>query len=265
MRPERSGVFNKLAKTYHVFKGKPNTPVQPGYLPGLVISMVLGPEQANYYQSLIGMLRWAVELGRIDIHIDVALLSSYLAQPRIGHLEQVLHIFSYLKHHLNSHLVFDPNYVLWEQAGFQEFDWREFYHDAKEAIPPNAPPPRGHSVQINAFVDADHAGNKVTRQSHTGIIIYLNCAPITWCYKAQSTVESSTFRSEFVAMRILVEMLESLHYKLRMLRIPIDGPSNAFCDNNSVVTILPYQHPHLRKSIMLLHIIEFEKPWRLEY
>jgi hypothetical protein len=225
----------KLAKTNHVFKGKPNTPMQPGYLPGLVISMVLGPEQANYYQILIGMLRWAVELGRIDIHIDVALLSSYLAQPRIGHLEQVLHIFSYLKHHLNSHLVFDPNYVFWEQAGFQEFDWREFYHDAKEAIPPNAPPPRGHSVQINAFVNAVHAGNKVTRRSHTGIIIYLNCAPITWYSKAQSTVESSTFRSKFAAMRILVEMLESLHYKLRMFGIPIDGPSNAFCDNKSVV------------------------------
>jgi hypothetical protein len=112
----------KLAKTNHVLKGKPNTPMQPGYRPELDISTVLGPEQANYYQSLIGVLRWAVELGCINIHIDVALLSSHLAQPHIGHLEQVLHIFSYLEHHLNSHLVFDPNYVSWEQAGFQEFD-----------------------------------------------------------------------------------------------------------------------------------------------
>ena len=36
-------------------------------------------------------------------------------------------------------------------------------------------------------------------------------------------------------MRILVEMLESLRYKLRMMGIPIDGPVNAFCDNKSVV------------------------------
>jgi len=69
---------------------------------------VLGPEQANYFQSLIGILRWAIELGWIDIHIDVALLSSYLAEPRLGHLEQALHIFSYLKYHITSHLVFDP-------------------------------------------------------------------------------------------------------------------------------------------------------------
>jgi hypothetical protein len=87
---------------------------------------------------------------------------------------------------------------------------------------------------MNAFVDADHAGNRITR-SHTGILIYLNCSPITGYSKAQNTVESTTFGSEFIAMRILVDMLESLRYKLRMFGIPIDGAANVFCDNNSVV------------------------------
>jgi hypothetical protein len=103
-----------------------------------------------------------MELGRIDIYIDVSLLSSFLAEPRIGHLEQVLHIFSYLKHHTNSHMVFNPNYISWDQASFTEYDWKEFYLDAKESVPLNAPEPRGNPVQINAFVDADHAGNQVT-------------------------------------------------------------------------------------------------------
>ena len=40
---------------------------------------------------------------------------------------------------------------------------KRFYPDAREAIPDNAASPRGKAVQINAFVDADHAGNKVTR------------------------------------------------------------------------------------------------------
>jgi hypothetical protein len=200
------------------------------------VSPVLGPEQVNYFQSLIGILKWAVELGRVGIHIDVALLSSHLAEPRVGHLEQVFHIFSHLKHHLNSHLVFDSNYIDWDKSSFVEYDWKEFYHEVSEAIPPNAPVPRGQEVQVNAFVDADHTGNKVTRRSQTGIIIYLNCAPIIWFSKAQSTIESSTFGSEFVAMHILVDMLESLRYKLRMFGIPIDGPSNVFCDNKSVIT-----------------------------
>jgi hypothetical protein len=74
--------------------------MQTNYHPELDVSPVLGPDQAKYYQSLIGLLHWAIELGRIDIYIDVSLLSSHLAQPRVGHLDQVLHIFSYLKHHI---------------------------------------------------------------------------------------------------------------------------------------------------------------------
>jgi len=133
-------------------------------------------------------------------------------------------------------MVFNPNYISWDQASFTDYNWKEFYLDAKESVPPNAPDPRGNPVQINAFVDADHAGNQVTRRSHTGILIYLNSAPISWYSKAQSTVESSTFSSEFIALRILVEMLESLQYKLQMFGIPIDGSANVFCDNKSAVT-----------------------------
>jgi hypothetical protein len=100
----------------------------------------------------------------------------------------------------------------------------------------NAPAPRGNPVQVNVFVDADHASNKMTCRSQTGILMYVNRSPITWYSKSQNTVESSTFSSEFVALRIAVEMTEALRYKLRMFGIPIDGPSNVFCDNKSVVT-----------------------------
>jgi len=86
------------------------------------------------------------------------------------------------------------------------------------------------------FVDADHAGNRLTRRSHTGILIYLNSAPIIWYSKAQSMVETSTFGSEFVAMKTAVEMFDALCYKLRMFGIPIDGATNVFCNNQSFVT-----------------------------
>jgi hypothetical protein len=54
---------------------------------------------------------------------------------------------------------FDPNPQVWDETQFVKYDWKEFYGDAVEAIPPNAPPPRGNPVQLNIFVDADHAGN----------------------------------------------------------------------------------------------------------
>jgi hypothetical protein len=48
-------------------------------------------------------------------------------------------------------------------------------------------------------------------------------------------VETSTFGSEFVALKIATDMLRGLRYKLRMMGIPIAGPSYIYCDNNSAV------------------------------
>jgi hypothetical protein len=71
--------------------------------------------------------------------------------------------------------------------------------------------------------------------------MFVNKALVMWYSKQQNTVETSTFGSKFVAMQIGTEMIEALHYKLRMFGVPIDGPANVFCDNGSVVnnTTLP--------------------------
>ena len=163
----------------------------------------------NYYQNLIGVLRWAVELGRIDIHVSVSLLSQYLAQPREGHLDQAFRIFGWLKKHSRSRVVFDDGYVDWRDK-FVDVDWSDFYPDAVEPIPSNAPESRGPEVQVNCFVDADHAGSLVNRCSQTGILIFCNRAPIIWYSKHQNTVETSTFGSEFAAARTATEMIQSL-------------------------------------------------------
>ena len=237
----------ELEKANKTLGHRATSPMQTSYRPELDSSPALDPDRATYYQNLIGILRWAVELGRIDIHVHVALLSQYLAHPRQGHMDQVLHIFSYLKAHKRSKTVLDDSWISWNNR-FQTVDWHDFYTDAKEAIPGNAPEARGHEVQINCFVDADHAGNSVTRRSHTGILIYINSAPITWYSKRQNTVESSTFGSEFVALKTATEMIMGLRYKLRMMGIAIDGPSNVFCDNQSVVTNSSVPESTLKKK-----------------
>ena len=89
-------------------------------------------------------------------------------------------------------------------------------------------------MSTHCFVDADHASNTVTRRLQTGILIFLNKAPIVWYSKQQNTVETSTFGSEFIAMRTAVEHIEALCYKLHMFGIPFEGPTNVFCDNEAV-------------------------------
>lgn len=129
-----------------------------------------------------------------------------------------------------------------------EHDWKEYYPDAFEAIPTNAPPPRGHAVQINMFCDASHATDLITRRSTTGIIIFIQGTPILWYSKRQNTIESSTFGSEFVAMKIATEMVEGLRYRLRMMGVPIDGPVNTLCDNDSVVKNVTNPASTLKKN-----------------
>ena len=62
-------------------------------------------------------------------------------------------------------------------------DWKEFYGDVKEELPPNMPELWGHLVTISAFVDANHGGNVVMRWSHSGIFLFVQNAPIIWFLK----------------------------------------------------------------------------------
>jgi Reverse transcriptase (RNA-dependent DNA polymerase) len=204
---EVKNVELELAKAGKSLSGKIISPMAPSYHPELDTTPTLGPEQLNYYQNLIGVLRWAVELGRIDINLAVSLLSQYLAHPREGHLDAALKIFAYLKKYSRSKLVFNDAYINWG-GKFKKHDWSDFYPGASEPVPHNAPPPRGPEVQINFFVDADHAGNKITRRSHTGVLIYVNSSPILWYSKRQNTVETSTFGSKFIALKIATELIQ---------------------------------------------------------
>ena len=217
------------------------TPLRSGYKPELDCTGELKADGLQWYQEMIGSLRWAVEIGRVDILLEVSVMSKYLAMPREGHLEQVLHIMGYVKCHKKLRLMFDSSEPGIDERWFTTYDWQDFYRDAKEAIPPNMPEARGHAVTVTCFVDANHAGDVADRRSQTGVLIFMNRAPIHWYSKRQATVEVSTFGAEYCAMRIATEMIESLRYKLRMFGIPINGPANVFCDNESVYknTVIP--------------------------
>ena len=234
-----------------------NTPfTSSDYRPELDSSPYCSDDKANLYQQLIGILRWICELGRVDILHEVSLLSQYLAQPRIGHLHQSLNIFHYLKTHTRSWMVMEPTRfdIDWKPVANEPspedraLAMKEIYPDSIDEKPYDMPEPRGEEVDISIFVDADHAGNKVTRRSHTGIIIYCNLSPIIWYSKRQNTVESSTFGSEFIAMKIATELNDSLVYKLRMFGIPIAGPTRIMCDNDSVVKSSTFAESTLKKK-----------------
>ena len=122
---------------------KQKTSWPAGYYAELDATDEVSSDLAGYYQSIIGILHWIVEIGRVDIIMEVSTLASQMALPRQGHLDAALHIFGRLKLHHNSRMVFDPSYPPIDHNAFQTHDWTRFYGDVHEAIPDNAPEPLG--------------------------------------------------------------------------------------------------------------------------
>ena len=89
-----------------------------------------------------------MEICRIEFLLEVSLISNQLALPQEGHLKRVLHIFGYLKIHKKIRLVFYCSYPRISYKFFNQYDWFNFFRDAKEAISPNTPEARGQEVSI---------------------------------------------------------------------------------------------------------------------
>ena len=129
----------------------------------------------------------------------------------------------------------DPHYPHVDEKAFNiTADLTEFYGDIKEEEPPNMPEPLGLPVDTTAFEDSDHAGNVITRWSHTGILIFVKNALIRSFSKRQNTVESSTYGSELVALRIMHDLIVELRIKLKSTGVPLLDPTNVYCDNHGV-------------------------------
>ncbi len=210
-------------------------PFVMGYEPELDETPARDPDRASYYQSIIGLMRWMCEIGRIDIVTEVLLLSSHIAYSREGNLDAALYVMGYLRLKYNSQLIFDPTYPHIDDTTFQYHDWEAFYRDVQEAIPMNAPPLLGKKVDLHTMVDSDHAGDKSTRCSQTGFFFFLNMSLINWLSQKQPTIESSVFSAEFVAMKLGMEALQGIQYKLLMMGVPIAGPTYAYGITMSVI------------------------------
>ena len=147
---------------------KVETPMWSTYRPELDVSEELSSSGTSYYQSLIGILQWIVELGCVDVCLEVSMMSSHLTLPRKGHMEQVMQIFGYLRKYHNAQLVFDPSDPTINEQDFERRDWAssEFGRvEDKEDLPPNMPERRGLVFTIVVKVDADHTSDTVTRRS----------------------------------------------------------------------------------------------------
>ncbi len=251
----------KLIETYvRHFGSKPSTkvtsPIESGDHPELDTTELLDQDDVTLYQSLIGALQWVVSIGRFDVHTAVMSLSSFRTAPRRGHMLRVRRIYGYLAKMKNAIIRVRTDMPDYSDLPVQEFDWsRTVYGDVTEEIPTDAPTPLGKTVRLTHYVDANLMHDLLTGKSATGILHLINQTPFDWYSKKQSTVETATYGSEFVAARVCVEQAIDIRYTLRYLGVPIEDTSYMFGDNKSVVdsASTPHAKLHKRHSILSFH------------
>ena len=116
-----------MSDEYELIANAPN-PFSLEYEPCMDVSPLLSPDKASYFQTIIGVMRWILYLGRIDIAVEVSQISSFLAMTRKGYLVNTLHIISYLKIKHNSRMVLDPSYPGIDTSDFKSNEnWAPFY------------------------------------------------------------------------------------------------------------------------------------------
>ena len=116
-------IEDSLKKVGRTLSTKCYTLLTSNYRLELDATSELKTDGVQQYQELVGMLRWSLELGRVDILYEVSTMSSHLLLPREGHLEQVYHMFGYLKRNNKLRLMFDCSDLNISCSRFKKYDW----------------------------------------------------------------------------------------------------------------------------------------------
>ena len=232
---------------------KYSNPTATGDEPELDDSDLLSDDEHRKFQMLIGMLNWIVTIGRFDVAYATASLSRFTAAPRKGHLERALRVWGYLKRRSNRRIMVDSaNPIFKGDEELLDYDFteefKEQYPDAHEEIDAKLPKALVDEMCVTVFVDSDHAHDKVTRRSITGIIMFVGRTPVMFSSKRQGAIETSTYGAEFCAMKTCMEELISLRYMLRCLGVKVEHASFVCGDNLGVIQNVSIKDSLLKKK-----------------
>ncbi len=144
-----------------------------------------------------------------------------------------------------------------ERCRFSILRLAEFYPDAQEEIPINAPSPRGNPIQINVFVDASHA-NKNSLVAHTQASSYM---PIAHPSSGIQNLRKLLRLQPLVPNSWLYALLPNLskvyvtNYECLVFRWT--DPQMFWLIMTPWLRTPPYRHPHYKRNIMQSVIILF--------
>jgi hypothetical protein len=155
------------------------------------------------YRQVVGTLIYASISTRPDISYAVNEVARYMADPGPLHWNAVKMILRYLNGTRDTGLTFGGN--------------------------GDSPP------VLQAYTDADWAGDVDTRRSTTGYIFLLNSAPISWSSRRQRTVALSTMEAEYMSLSSAAQEVIALGRLMTALRIHVVRPVPIRVDNQAAI------------------------------
>ena len=159
-------------------------------------------DDPDTYRRLVGKLIY-LTITRPDISYAVSVVSQFMTNPRVPHMNAVIRILKYLKN--------APGRGL-------------FYRSS------------GH-LRIEGYTDADWAGSPSDRKSTTGYCTFIGGNLVTWRSKKQSVVARSSAEAEYRAMAHTTCELTWLRTILQEFGLLTQDPTPLYCDNQAAIHI----------------------------
>ncbi|KAJ9553092.1 hypothetical protein OSB04_017137 [Centaurea solstitialis] len=175
------------------------------------------------YQRIVGKLIY-LSHTRPDIAYAVGVVSQFMHQPQVTHMQAVWRIIRYLKGTSGHGVLFKSN---------------------------------GH-LKTQVYTDADWAGDKGNRRSTSGYFTLVGGNLVTWRSKKQKVVALSSAEAEFRGIsRGLAEVLW-IRKLLREVGFPPKETSRIMCDNEAAIKISenPVQHDRTKHVEVDRHFIK---------
>jgi hypothetical protein len=201
--------FGNKVEMLHDYK-TPGPPGESVVCPKENEEIVSNADQKEF-RSGVGMLLYLVKHSRPDISNAVRELAKVMDGANLAHMKMLYRAIRFVLNTKDKSLFFNPKNVI------------------------------GGMWDVFAYVDSDYAGDKDTRISVTGYVIFVQGCLISWKSKSQRSVTLSSTEAEYVAISdVCAEILfvkQILEYMAIRIKLPItvyvDNVGAIFLSNNA--------------------------------
>ncbi|GMF55954.1 unnamed protein product [Phytophthora fragariaefolia] len=170
--------------------------------------------KAKPYRSLVGSLMYLACGTRPDISVAIAKLSRFLENPGEKHWDAGIKVVRYLLKTKDVGIVYDGSL----------------------------------GTELEAYSDADWAGNRDDRRSVSGMMLMMCGAPVVWRSTFQKTVALSSTEAEYMALSDCVKECIWMRRLLKDIGVDQVGATVIYEDNQGAMALAKNVGPKLETS-----------------